>query len=57
MTSILKNILKILRNELFHHKRCENCQKWLTPDCSEAHYGAVGPLGKCVEWEKKTTTR
>jgi hypothetical protein len=54
MFNIMKNIIKILRIELLHHKRCENCRKWLTSECSEFHYGAAGPLGKCSEWEKKT---
>ena len=53
MSNIIKNIIKILRIELFYMKRCENCKKWMTPDCSEFHYATAGPLGKCKEWEKK----
>ena len=53
MSNIIKNIIKILRIELLHHKRCENCWKWLTPECSEFHYGAVGPLGKCKEYTRR----
>jgi len=53
ISNILKNIIKLIRIELFYKKRCENCRKWLTPECSEFHSGAAGPLGKCKEYTRR----
>jgi len=51
--NVLSNVIKIIRNEIFFRRRCENCWKWMTLECSKLNYGAVEPLGLCHDWEKK----
>ena len=56
--TLISDLLKAIRIEIFHRKRCENCSNWLTctrwrkSECPESYHGAVGPFGKCDEWEK-----
>jgi len=51
--SIFKSLWIILRNAILYRKRCENCSSWMSRNCTQEHYGAVGPLGKCEKWTKK----
>jgi len=54
LINFFKALLKALSVIIFHPKRCENCQKWKTQECSEHYYSEIGPLWKCSEWLKKS---